>query len=257
MVPHFAFKLSQLYKKGEVGEGSYKDGVEIILSVIEKMHRCGVNLRLLGSVRVALLQKKGNNKLATVILAEMVARVAKDDLNELFRKTTSKHKLPGVVKFEAAAVKYLNKLFGTGTDVSETFWGGVLPYRMSNKFGSWYVDSESEAIELGTWRKKNLGKALPFVYKRVCQMTGIKIDPETSADLALSANFESKKIFENVDVLGIEARERLPAVVSFSEAMELVEKAKSGEREYGSSVRSEEQSEEQRDGLDMCRFRLL
>ncbi|GMI17569.1 hypothetical protein TrLO_g3914 [Triparma laevis f. longispina] len=229
LVPHFALKISQLYKKGEVGENSYKDGVETIHSVIEKMHRCGINLRLLGSIRVALLSSRGNNKLATVILAEMVARVAKDDLNELFRKTTSKHKLPGVVKFEVAAVKYLNKLFGTGSSLSESFWGGVLPFRLGNKFGSWYVESESEAIEMGTWRTKNLGKALPFVYKRVCQMTGIKIDPETSADLKLSANFQGKKIFENVDVLEIEPRERLPAVVSFSEAMELVEKAKSGE----------------------------
>ena len=58
-----------------------EDGVEVILSLIEKMHRCGINLRLLGIIRVAVLETHGHTRLTKLILAEMVARVAKDDLN--------------------------------------------------------------------------------------------------------------------------------------------------------------------------------
>ena len=147
-----------------------------------------------------------------------------------FRKTTEKHKLPGVVKFEAAAVKYLNVLLGVGTNHAEAFWGGVLPFRLGNKFGrTWFVTSERSAIEDGTWRNEIMLEMMPIIFERACQLTGISIDGGTASYLAEPGSFESKNVLENVDVLGIRPREQVPAVVRFAEAMELVEKAKSSD----------------------------
>jgi hypothetical protein len=129
-----------------------------------------------------------------------------------------------------AAVKYLNVLLGVGTSESEAFWGGVLPFRIGNKFGrTWFVASERNAIEEGDWRNEIMRDQMPTIFKRVCHLTGISIDRGTTTYLTDPESFDCRDVLENVDMLGILPREQVPAVVSFAEAMELVEKAKSSD----------------------------
>ena len=115
LVPHFAAVVPDFLR-----DDDDEDALGIISSLIEKMHRCGLNLRLLGIIRVAMLEARGQTRLTTLILVEMVARVAKDDLNARFRKTTEKHKLPGVVKFEAAGESMRGAKYGGGTRIKAT-----------------------------------------------------------------------------------------------------------------------------------------
>ena len=118
--------------------------LEDLTDLREKMHRNGINMRFLGRI----FAHHTNHHNRALLLAEMIARIAKADLHALWRSTTSSNILPGTVKFERAAISYLNVLLSpsSSTSSSSSFWGGTLLHRLRVKYGQFLSDPQGQTI---------------------------------------------------------------------------------------------------------------
>jgi hypothetical protein len=223
LIPYFAKRFEQ-YVIANVNRDNF---AELNTVLREKMKRAGINMRHLGLVRMSMT----NEVAKAIVLAECVARVAKTDVRTVWRDVAKQPGLPGVVKFETATVKYLNKLLGWRTGESETFWTGILQMRVMRKYSDGVFSDEELEVFSTSEAAPLRDMLLPFfssIFARLVEMLQLSIDPNTASELK---GGDWKTIhgppLESVDLMGIGCGVKKPTVAVVACAMELVEAAKS------------------------------
>jgi hypothetical protein len=220
-------------------------------SLGECMKRSGINMRHLGLLRRKVPEA---SPLSALLLAEMVARVAKTDVRGMWREAAEKAEgLPRFDEYDKITVRYaarsqmtspvrprlpffwrscryLNNLLGPETGQSETYWTGVLQMRVMSKYEAAFSENELSLFSLSSPSSLSstppfrslLLPYLPTVYERAKQMLGLEIDPIADQELKRG---EAPPL-EHMDLLSIKPKTKLPTIALVAKAMELVEAAK-------------------------------
>jgi hypothetical protein len=148
-------------------------------TLIEELHRFGINIRHLGHVR----QHATSNGLRKAILVEMIARVMKLHLRTRWRQQLEKFPTSEGSSARHAASKFLNLAFGI-SDKSLIYWTFELIPKLTDKFKNALTKLERSAMSRGEI-ERDLKR---HILLRLSLMTGI----------SFSAKFV-EKLYEDED----------------------------------------------------------
>lgn len=197
----------------DAAKNDVENNLLLLSDLRETMHRNGINMRFLG-----MLYAKTDNTSSpynyykkSLLLTEMIARVAKHDISREFRRVTTENDLPGTVKFQKAATDYLNMLLSHPSTSSRggNFWGGTLLSRLHTKYGKFFNEDDERLMtdhdDGCKWRSSLLvneekcSSMLGTLYCRVVDSIGLKLDSHNHAYLAAN-NLNSRVSLQSFDV---------------------------------------------------------
>ncbi|PRP89297.1 hypothetical protein PROFUN_02171 [Planoprotostelium fungivorum] len=175
--------------RGQIEELGY------MLSVISpiELHKHSCNVRHLGRIR-SLCKSPLMRKL---ILSVCAARVAKDDIRELFKLKTFEISAPSHHPYRKVIIKFFNQLHGHSKG-SKKYWNTLIR-RIQDKFDGCLTPEEQENFDL----RNHLD--LRMVYLVIIKCTGIVLTPAGLEALSSNEDFR----FVEADIM------RMDPVIKF------------------------------------------
>lgn len=145
-------------------------------TLIEEMHRTGINIRHLGLVR----QHAKSPELRQAIMVEMISRVLKVNLRKKWRQKMDKNPSAELESFKHVTAKYLNLALGT-SDRGSLHWAFDLIPQLCAKF-SGALTKEERSVQEGRSFFQNLGLR-KLVTLRVATLCGIEFSAKFLAKI--------------------------------------------------------------------------
>jgi len=154
-----------------------------------EIHKFKFNIRHLGRLRSHVKSPHAKK----VILSACAARVAKDDLKELFKLKTFEVSAPSHHPYKKVIVKFLNQLHGH-TKASKSYWNALVSKRLQEKFEGCLTNEERTNFDLYSHID------LRLVYLLLLKTTGIVLTHEAESELVKSPEFR----FVEADIIRME-----------------------------------------------------
>jgi len=165
------------------------------LSIKATLHKKGVNLSMMGLLR----QYVTNIGVKKKLLREMIARVAKHEMNERLRAKMKELKLALQEPYKDVVIDYLNTLFGT-SERSKTYWNQHLKRLILTNFpvGLSIEESDVEYDLKGNYVATN---SLCLLFRCIKKLTGLKFTSISLKEFQKNPqSFAFKTPFDDTDL---------------------------------------------------------
>ena len=219
MIPNFVCILIEVLDEELQASGELKN-----FSLTQLLHSHGINCRYLGLVAKRMGEERNY---CMLLLAEMVSRVIKNDLREVFRQSCLV--IPTDRPFQIILANYLNLVF-SNTEDSLKFWRETVEQGLKESFGvtrdNWKQFPEDLKGSIFTFtnfedEKKTVFDLRQYILQRLVEMMAIQFNPSMQIILdspSKNSLFSGSKIFDWIDFKSIDVRLKLLDVVSSSKA---------------------------------------
>ena len=176
LVPKVAERLDEVFggSYNNISNSSVAELVSLTEDVLLTLHRHGLNYQHLGLVRLHCKDQS----LRDLLLAEMIARVGKDDIREIWREKGEGVKLPGRRGYVEGLVSYLNKLLASLSSKGMVFWYGVLQSRLQTKYSPDLFASDV-SYDVATEMRARMDGYMCYVYERLKCMLEVYVNRNT------------------------------------------------------------------------------
>jgi hypothetical protein len=185
--------------------------------VAYRLHRAGINMRMLGRLRRLLRSQITRH----TVLVEIVARTIKNMIRGNLRAEVERVRLPSQTPYIILLCLFLNVMLGNNPelrDQSDTFWQSALKRNIMLRFDQTFTESEE--------REKDLFAAMRDerynLVVRLQEMTHIGLQPQV---LKLLADSPNNVVLLEADFLPILARVKQLDVIYYSRGRGLTELA--------------------------------
>jgi tetratricopeptide (TPR) repeat protein len=115
------------------------------VSVVELMHRSGVNLRHMGEIAAHIYHREPTTGIFRLLYIEAVARVLKNRIRLMLREKMRQFRQPRTVPYRQMIVDFLNAVF-TGTN-NNWYWETHLKARLRDSFSFNFPEDELTIVE--------------------------------------------------------------------------------------------------------------
>ena len=193
VIPEFAQALPSLFEKHVAHVSSFSAGKgnrDVLLSfrLTQLLHSEGINCRHLGLVYTVLnniAESAAKSNCRALLLMEMVARVAKNDLRKRMRIMLNQVKRPLEQPFRNLVINYLNLVLGDSS-ISNDFWANHLQPAMVQKFNGLAIHTAKRSFkEMAVEMASNFEGCnwQFFLLWRLKGMLGIELNTDAERDL--------------------------------------------------------------------------
>ncbi|KAL6071144.1 hypothetical protein QOT17_006386 [Balamuthia mandrillaris] len=212
------------------------------------LHQQGVNMRYLGLLLALLLSKEKESRsnpavaaASSIVLTEMISRVAKNELREILRSVDLKK---GMEKAQQAIVSYFNMILGEEGSRSEVWWKTQVKVQAMLKYGYYGFSFTPDITAAHFDLRQKISKL--HLFQSLQRNTGVKFNLDTQLRSIIHVDF-----FENDNGY------RAPFTINDFEEVQvrsyriqtdedLIEHIKAVTEEYQSNSKEEKRKQERR-----------
>lgn len=217
-IPNFAQELNGMESESQLTQNSIK----------ESMHKRGINLCFLGMIR----QNLTNQKFKNLFLVEMIARVARHQINERLRAKMQELKIDLQQPYKVVVIHYMNSLFGSSEE-STNIWKEIKS-DINRNYPSGLTEEEN-GVDYDLKRFLAQNSLLCVLFKKLTKYSGLKFTQYAEEEFSTNPeSFDSTEPFDDTDLEELGERIKHMNIVAAAMGYYLSQKAlvKSGEISY-------------------------
>eukprot|EP01127_Copromyxa_protea_P017015 TRINITY_DN5149_c0_g4_i2.p1 TRINITY_DN5149_c0_g4~~TRINITY_DN5149_c0_g4_i2.p1 ORF type:complete len:1162 (-),score=193.15 TRINITY_DN5149_c0_g4_i2:138-3623(-) len=200
-------------------------------TLLNDMHRVGINLRHLGLV----YRHAKTERLKNVALTEIVVRCVKSQIKSHWRGCMKQRPTSGSEEFKSVAVDILNTVIGR-SDKTRMFWEFDLKRHVHEKFFDTF--RPSDFFVKFNFQVTDIQK----IFVCVCQMVGIVLTPAAMVHCMKAEWYQQEKPLHIMDIDRLEPQVKALNIIPFIEGILLLAKAeKEGKKDGIWTLHSAEQ----------------